>query len=142
LWDIDFKKYTLKDLFWKIINLNWKKYVTIAILSKEDYEDWNYISSEHLAMETIDTFKWIWINNLMFKVKEKVDWITWKSIEKLVSNIYMLLKQWYKVVWKIDKNTGKEIPFNWQKYIEKIISIKIKKWDFLGRLDSSYIFEK
>ena len=54
----------------------------------------------------------------------------------------MLLKNWYKVVWKIDSETGKEVAFNWQKFIEKIIEIKRKKWEFNSRLDHTYVFEK
>ncbi len=140
--DIDFSKYVLSDFLWKEIIIKEKKYIIISILSKEDFEDWVYKSSEHLAMETVNEFRWKWINNEMFKIKESIDWIIWKSVERLVSNIFILLKQWFKVVWKIDKNTGKEIPFKWQSFIEKLISIKIKKWDFEWRLDTSYIFKK
>jgi len=140
--EIDYGKYTLKSMLDNIIVFNNINYKPISVLSKSDFDDGIYKSSEHLAMETIDEFKWRWINSEIFKIKESIDWVIGKSVEKIVSNIFILLKQGYKVVWKIDKKTWKEIPFNSQKYIEKIISIKIKKGNFEWRLDHSYIFEK
>jgi len=140
--DIDYKKYVLKDLLDNELNYEWKKYYPIWILSNEDFVDWNYKTSEHLAMEIIDEFKWRWIWNEIFRVKNSVDDILSKSSEKIVSNIYMLLKNWYKVVWKINKDTGIEELFSWQKFIEKIIEIKRKKWEFDSRLDSTYVFVK
>ena len=140
--DIDYKKYVLSNLLDNELEFEWKKYLPIWILSKEDFVDWNYKTSEHLAMEIIDEFKWRWIWNEIFKVKNSVDWILSKSSEKIVSNIYMLLKNWYKVVWKINPETGVEEVFNWQKFIEKIINIKIKKGEFDSRLDHTYVFEK
>ncbi len=142
IWEIDYKKYVLRDLLDNQLEHEWEKYLPIWILSKEDFVDWNYRTSEHLAMEIIDEFKWRGIWNEIFRVKSTVDWILSKSSEKIVSNIYMLLKNGYKVVWKIDPKTWKEIPFKWQKFIEKIIAIKVKKWDFNSRLDCTYIFEK
>ena len=140
--DIDYKKYVLSNLLDNELEFEWKKYLPIWILSKEDFVDWNYKTSEHLAMEIIDEFKWRWIWNEIFKVKNSVDWILSKSSEKIVSNIYMLLKNWYKVVWKINTETGVEEVFNWQKFIEKIINIKIKKGEFDSRLGHTYVFEK
>ncbi len=140
--NIDYKKYVLKDLLDNELNYEWKKYYPIWILSNEDFVDWNYKTSEHLAMEIIDEFKWRWIWNEIFRVKNSIDEILSKSSEKIVSNIYMLLKNWYKVVWKINTDTGLEEPFNWQKFIEKIIEIKRKKWEFDSRLDSTYVFVK
>lgn len=142
IWNIDYDKYTLSDLLGQTINFEGTNYKTIAILSQEDFDNWIYKSSDHLAMETIDEFKWKWINSEIFKVKEYIDWVIWKSVEMIISNIYILLKQGYKVTWKINKNTWKVEPFNWQKFIEKIIFIKMNKWNFDDRLADSYVFEK
>jgi len=46
------------------------------------------------------------------------------------------------VVWKIDNSTWVEVPFKWQWYIEKIIEIKMKKWNSSDHLDYSYVFKK
>jgi hypothetical protein len=142
IWEIDYKKYVLKELLDNQLDYNWENYLPIWILSKEDFVDWNYKTSEHLAMEIIDEFKWRWIWDEIFRIKNNIDWILSKSSEKIVSNIYMLLKNGYKVVWKIDTKTWKEISFWGQKFIEKIINIKMKKWEFDSRLDTTYIFEK
>jgi len=139
---IDYSRYTLRDMLDNTLSIKWKKYRPIAVLAKSDFVDWDFMSHEHLWMETLEEFRGLWIMNEMFKVKELVDWILDKSVEKVVSNIYMLLKNWYKVVWKINKDTWKEEPFNWQKFIEKIVDIKMKKWKIEEHLDCSYVFKK
>lgn len=140
--DLDYSKYTLRDMLDNTLSIDWKEYRPISVLAKSDYRNKNYSSEEHLWMETLESFRWKWLMKEMFKVKELVDWILNKSVETIVSNIHMLLKNWYKVVWKVDNITWIETPFNWQLYIEKIISIKMKNWKTSDHLDYSYVFEK
>lgn len=139
--DIKYDDYVFKKFFDADIQIQDKKYKVISILSTEDYEDKNFFTNEHIAMEVLKEFRWLGLITEMFNVKSKVDKIMWKSAEKIVWNIYQLLKNWYKVVWKIDENWN-EIPFYWQEFIKRIVSLKIKNNQFDSRLDSTYIFYK
>lgn len=140
--DLDYSKYTLRDMLDNTLTIDWKEYRPVSVLAKSDYKNKNCFSEKHLWMETLESFRGKWLMKEMFKVKELVDWILDKSVETIVSNIYMLLKNWYKVVWKIDNSTWVEVPFKWQWYIEKIIEIKMKKWNSSDHLDYSYVFKK
>lgn len=135
-------KYFFKDEFENLIELNWKKFKVISVISNQWYIDKNYFTNDHISMETIDEFKWLWLVSEMFKIKNLVDKTLNKTAESFVSNISLLLKNWYQVVWKLDRKTWKMKEFKWQEFIKRIIEIKIKNWKFLDKLSDTYMFEK
>jgi len=144
IWKQNYDKYILSNILDKTIIFEWIRYRPISTLSQADFIDsrFNIVSKEHLWIETIDDYKWIGIASEMLKMKQKIDWFLWRSFERKVANILFLLKNWYKVVWKIDPDSWEELIFSTQGFIEKIINIKKQKWDFDYQLDSIYIFQK
>lgn len=137
-----YEKYFFKDEFSKLIELNWKKFQVISILSNQWYTDWKYYTDEHIAMETLDEYKWKWIINEIFKVKNIVDETLNKSSSRFASVISVLIKNWYKVIWKLDEKSWKIINFTGQEFIEKIVKLKTQKWYFSDRLSATYVFQK
>lgn len=118
-------------------------YNIIWILWKWYYKHLNYYNENHYYKKVQEDYRWLWIWTLMLNIKESLDWILEEEYSRKISWINFLLRNWFKLKWKINENWDEKIISKKDesniyslisKYLESEISEEV--------LDNTYTFSR